>query len=97
MLLRNVNERLQIINRKSCKNELTYNQKLFKIRLEYMQKYKSVILLGSKPEGRSGSKPEERSGSKPEGRSGSKPEERSGSKPEGRSGSKEPLDSEKNP
>ena len=56
MLLRNVNERLQIINRKSCKNELTYNQKLFKIRLEYMQKYKSVILLGSKPEGRSGSK-----------------------------------------
>ena len=64
MLLRNVNERLQIINRKGCKNELTYNQKLFKVRLEYMQKYKSVVLIGSKPEGRSGSKPEGRSGSK---------------------------------
>ena len=47
MLLRNVNERLQIINRKSCKNELTYNQKLFKVRLEYMHKYKSVVLIGS--------------------------------------------------
>jgi len=49
MLLRNVNERLQIINRKSCKNELTYNQKLFKVRLEYMQKYKAVVLIGFKP------------------------------------------------
>lgn len=48
MLLRNVNERLQIISRKSCKNELTYNQKLFKVRVEYMQKYKSVILIGTK-------------------------------------------------
>ena len=63
MLLRNVNERLQIINRKSCKNEMTYNQKLYKVRLEYMQKYKSVVLIGSNPseqvpspEGSSGSK-----------------------------------------
>ncbi len=67
MLLRNVNERLQIINRKSCKNELTYNQKLYKVRLEYMHKYKSVVLIGSlgiNPEGQSGSKPEGRSGSK---------------------------------
>ena len=62
MLLRNVNERLQIINRKNCKNEMTYNQKLYKVRLEYMQKYKSVVLIGTleqvpSPEGRSGSKP----------------------------------------
>jgi hypothetical protein len=47
MLLRNVNERLQIINRKGCKNEMTYNQKLYKVRLEYMQKYKSVVLIGT--------------------------------------------------
>jgi hypothetical protein len=69
MLLRNVNERLQIINRKSCKNEMTYNQKLYKVRLEYMQKYKSVVLICSKP---LEIKPEGRSGSKPEGQSGSK-------------------------
>jgi hypothetical protein len=56
MLLRNVNERLQIINRKSCKNELTYNQKLYKVRLEFMQKYKSVVLIGSlKPDNAKGS------------------------------------------
>jgi hypothetical protein len=46
MLLRNVNERLQIISRKDCKNEATYNQKLLKIRLEYMQKYKTIVFIG---------------------------------------------------
>ena len=45
MLLRNVNERLQIISRKDCKSEVAYNQKLFKVRFEYMQKYKSVVLI----------------------------------------------------
>jgi hypothetical protein len=45
MLLRNVNERLQIISRKDCKSEAAYNQKLFKVRLEYMQKFKSIILI----------------------------------------------------
>jgi hypothetical protein len=44
MLLRNVNERLQIISRKDCKNESEYNKKLFKLRLEYMGKYKSVFI-----------------------------------------------------
>ena len=43
MLLRNVNERLQIICRKDCKNETEFNKKLFKVRHEYMTKYKSVI------------------------------------------------------
>lgn len=44
MLLRNVNERLQIISRKDCKNESEYNKKLFKLRQEYMGKYKSVFV-----------------------------------------------------
>jgi len=44
MLLRNVNERLQIISRKDCKNESEYNKKLFKLRQEYMSKYKSVFV-----------------------------------------------------
>ena len=43
MLIRNVDGRLQIINRKDCKNETDYNQKLFAVRLEYMQKYKSIV------------------------------------------------------
>ena len=44
MLIRNVDGRLQIINRKDCKNETDYNQKLVAVRLEYMQKYKSIVL-----------------------------------------------------
>ncbi len=44
MLLRNVNERLQIISRKDCKNETEYNKKLYNLRLEYMRKYKSVFI-----------------------------------------------------
>ena len=44
MLLRNVNERLQIISRKDCKNESEYNKKLYNLRLEYMSKYKSVFV-----------------------------------------------------
>jgi hypothetical protein len=44
MLLRNVNERLQIISRKDCKNETEYNKKLYNLRLEYMSKYKSVFI-----------------------------------------------------
>jgi hypothetical protein len=44
MLLRNVNERLQIISRKDCKNETEYNKKLYNLRHEYMSKYKSVFL-----------------------------------------------------
>lgn len=43
MLIRNADGRLQIINRKDCKNETDYNQKLFAVRLEYMQKYKSIV------------------------------------------------------
>ena len=43
MLIRNADGRLQIIKRKDCKNETDYNQKLVAIRLEYMQKYKSIV------------------------------------------------------
>ena len=43
MLIRNADGRLQIINRKDCKNETDYTQKLFAVRLEYMQKYKSIV------------------------------------------------------
>jgi hypothetical protein len=43
MLIRNADGRLQIINRKDCKNETDYNQKLYAVRLEYMQKYKSIV------------------------------------------------------
>jgi len=44
MLIRNANERLQIISRKDCKNESEYNKKLYNLRMEYMRKYKSVFI-----------------------------------------------------
>jgi hypothetical protein len=43
MLIRNADGKLQIICRKDCKNEAEYNLKLYLIRLEYLQKYKSII------------------------------------------------------
>ena len=47
MLIRNADGKLQIINRKDCKNESEYNLKLYLVRLEYMQKYKSIFLHNS--------------------------------------------------
>jgi hypothetical protein len=44
MLIRNSEGKLQIINRKDCKNETEYNHKLYKVRLEYSRLYKTVVL-----------------------------------------------------
>lgn len=44
MLIRNPEGKLQIINRKDCKNETEYNHKLYKIRLEYSRLYKTIVL-----------------------------------------------------
>jgi hypothetical protein len=43
MLVRDISGRLNIINRKDCKNDADYYQKLLKIRTEYIGHYKSVI------------------------------------------------------
>jgi hypothetical protein len=42
MLVRDVEGRLIIISRADCKNEHTYNEKLYNIRLGYIAKYKGV-------------------------------------------------------
>ena len=44
MLIRNPEGKLQIINRKDCKNETEYNHKLYKVRLEYSRLYKTIVL-----------------------------------------------------
>jgi hypothetical protein len=44
MLIRNSEGKLQIINRKDCKNETEYNHKLYKVRLDYSRIYKTIIL-----------------------------------------------------
>jgi len=44
MLIRNSEGKLQIINRKECKNETEYNHKLYKVRLDYSRIYKTIIL-----------------------------------------------------
>ena len=48
MLIRNADGKLQIISRKDCKNESEYNLKLYLVRLEYMQKFKSIMIHNSK-------------------------------------------------
>jgi hypothetical protein len=44
MLIRNSEGKLQIINRKDCKNETEYNHKLYKVRLDYSRLYKTIVL-----------------------------------------------------
>ena len=45
MLVRDISGRLHIINRKDCKNDVDYYQKLLKIKLEHVQYYKSIIKI----------------------------------------------------
>jgi len=47
MLVRDVNGRLHIISRKECKNDVDYYQKILKIRLEYINNYKSVLKVNN--------------------------------------------------
>jgi hypothetical protein len=47
MLVRDINGRLHIINRKDCKDDKDFYQKIVKIRSEYRKYYKSVILISN--------------------------------------------------
>lgn len=44
MIVRDSNGKLCIISRKKCKNDVSYYQKLYDIRLEYDKKYPSSII-----------------------------------------------------
>jgi len=46
MLVRDISGRLHIVSRKDCKNDSDYYHKLFKIRSEFTQYYKSIIRIG---------------------------------------------------
>ena len=47
MLVRDISGRLHIVSRKECKNDTDYYHKLFKIKSEFTQYYKSVIRIPS--------------------------------------------------
>lgn len=44
MLVRDIEGRIVIISRSDCKNEQVYNNKLFNVRLPFVNKYKNVVL-----------------------------------------------------
>ena len=48
MLVRDVDGNVIIINRKDCKNEAVYNNRLYNIRLGYTTIYKSVTINPAK-------------------------------------------------
>lgn len=50
MLVRDISGRLHIVSRKECKNDSDYYHKLFKIRSEFTQYYKSVIRIIAEPQ-----------------------------------------------
>ena len=45
MLVRDISGRLHIVSRKDCKNDSDYYHKLFKIKTEFTQYYKSTIRI----------------------------------------------------
>jgi hypothetical protein len=47
MIVRDVDGKIHIISRKNSNNEKTYNQKIIKVRSEYMKYYKSVIIVSN--------------------------------------------------
>jgi hypothetical protein len=44
MLIRDVDGNIHIINRADCKNDTVYYQKIYNLKLNYTQKYKSSCL-----------------------------------------------------
>ena len=44
MIMRDVDGSIHIINRADCKNDIVYYEKIYKIKLGYTKKYKSVTI-----------------------------------------------------
>lgn len=44
MLIRDADGNIHVINRSDCKNDTNYYQKIYKIKLGYTKKYKSIVL-----------------------------------------------------
>jgi hypothetical protein len=45
MIIRDCYGKLCVISRKTCKNDISYNEKLYYLRLDYGKKYKNSIVL----------------------------------------------------
>jgi len=48
MIIRDINGKLNIISKKTSKNNISYYNKIYNIKLEYINKYKSVVLNSTK-------------------------------------------------
>ena len=48
MLVRDVDGKINIISRKTCKNDSVYYEKLYNIRLQYTTQYNSIIINSPK-------------------------------------------------
>jgi len=44
MIVRDIDGNIVIVCRSKCKNESVYNEKIYNIRLNYINKYNSVVL-----------------------------------------------------
>jgi hypothetical protein len=48
MIIRDINGKLNIISKKSSKNNISYYNKIYNIKLELLNKYKNGLLLSKK-------------------------------------------------
>lgn len=48
MIIRDINGKLNIISKKSSKNNISYYNKIYNIKLEFLNKYKNGLLLSKK-------------------------------------------------
>jgi hypothetical protein len=44
MIMRDVDGNIHIINRTDCKNDIVYYEKIYKIKLGYTKKFKSIVV-----------------------------------------------------
>ena len=44
MIVRDINGKINIISRKTCKNDSVYYEKLYNTRILYAKKYKSIVV-----------------------------------------------------
>jgi|UniRef100_A0A6C0KRQ1 hypothetical protein len=45
MIIRDSDGKLVIISRNDCKNQIVFNEKIYKIRFAFCKKYKNIFLI----------------------------------------------------
>ena len=47
MIVRDIQGKINIVSRKTCKNDSVYYDKLYNIRLQYTAKYKNILVINN--------------------------------------------------